>query len=429
MFKRTRALTSLQWIAFGSGTCRAGVGAANDSSGSKSPARRSAASTPRRHCRSPIIQVEDLAKQGVTNAEQALQRIAANQSQRSARAGAVGATTGGKSEADLRGLSGPTGANANKTLVLLNGRRLANHPFDAAAADLNAIPLAAIDRIEVLRDGASAIYGTDAIGGVINFILRRDYQGLRGQRRDPAAASKGGGDTNRASITAGFGSLTENRFNVHGHRSTSASRRCSKQQTAPFAEHRHPVRRRRLRHQRHQLPGRRQRLRAVAAELRRRRARFLHPARHRRAATTSRATSTSSRRTSRRQRLVRGSFAITPDHIASVEFLHAQEQGDRQVAPAPTSHLIPHDQPVLPGGRHTPTGHQQSGRTRRPDTCPAASPTGVRCRPASAPAATTRPPSARCSSCRARWPAGTTARRSASAEDQESSRPCSAAAI
>ena len=90
----------------------------------------------------------------------------------------IGATTGGKAEADLRGLSGPTGTNATKTLVLLNGRRLANHAFDAAAVDLNQIPLAAIERVEVLKDGASAIYGTDAIGGVINFILRRDFKGL-----------------------------------------------------------------------------------------------------------------------------------------------------------------------------------------------------------------------------------------------------------
>ena len=124
-----------------------------------------------------IIKIEDLTRQGVTTTEQAIQRIAANQSNFGASA-SIGATTGGKSEADLRGLGGPTGQNGNKTLVLLNGRRLANHAFDAAAVDLNAIPLAAIDRIEILRDGASALYGTDAIGGVINFILKRELVGL-----------------------------------------------------------------------------------------------------------------------------------------------------------------------------------------------------------------------------------------------------------
>src|SRR5262245_27272413 len=124
-----------------------------------------------------IIQAEELKKLGITTAEQAISRIAANQSNFGVSQG-VGATTGGKAEADLRGLSGPQGTNSNKTLVLLNGRRIANHPFDAAAVDLYAIPMAAISRIEVLRDGASAIYGTDAIAGVINFILKPDYAGL-----------------------------------------------------------------------------------------------------------------------------------------------------------------------------------------------------------------------------------------------------------
>ncbi|UUZ55777.1 TonB-dependent receptor plug domain-containing protein [Massilia sp. H-1] len=78
-----------------------------------------------------------------------------------------GLPTGGMASADLRGLGG------DKTLVLLNGRRLANHPYDGAAVDLNMIPISALDRVEVLRDGASAIYGTDAIGGVINFITKR----------------------------------------------------------------------------------------------------------------------------------------------------------------------------------------------------------------------------------------------------------------
>jgi iron complex outermembrane recepter protein len=67
------------------------------------------------------------------------------------------------------------------TLVLVNGRRMAYDPVDGSGGaefvDLNAIPLAAIDRIEVLSDGSSAIYGADAIGGVINVILKKDYNG------------------------------------------------------------------------------------------------------------------------------------------------------------------------------------------------------------------------------------------------------------
>lgn len=54
---------------------------------------------------------------------------------------------------------------ANKTLILLNGRRLAANAYDTGVTNLNVIPLAMLDRIEVLRDGVSAVYGTDAIGG------------------------------------------------------------------------------------------------------------------------------------------------------------------------------------------------------------------------------------------------------------------------
>ena len=82
--------------------------------------------------------------------------------------------------------------------------------------DLNAIPLTAITRIEVLRDGASAIYGTDAIGGVINFILRRDYEGIEvaGEYQLPEESSAG--QIKRVSLAAGFGSLEKQGFNVFG---------------------------------------------------------------------------------------------------------------------------------------------------------------------------------------------------------------------
>ncbi len=76
--------------------------------------------------------------------------------------------------ADLRGLGG------QRTLVLIDGHRAPKAPFAAGSGtDLNAIPLAAVERIEVLTDGASAIYGADAVGGVINLILRKDYNGAQ----------------------------------------------------------------------------------------------------------------------------------------------------------------------------------------------------------------------------------------------------------
>jgi hypothetical protein len=73
------------------------------------------------------------------------------------------------------------GLGAGSTLVLLNGRRLAPGGGDGRFVDVSGIPLAAIERIDVLPDGASAIYGADAVGGVINFELRRDYDGAEAQ--------------------------------------------------------------------------------------------------------------------------------------------------------------------------------------------------------------------------------------------------------
>ena len=70
------------------------------------------------------------------------------------------------------------GLGSDRTAVLVNGRRVPGNPFTGTAAvDLNSIPLAAIDRVEVLTDSASAVYGADAIGGVVNIILRDDYNG------------------------------------------------------------------------------------------------------------------------------------------------------------------------------------------------------------------------------------------------------------
>lgn len=117
-------------------------------------------------------------------------------------------TYGGANFANLRGL-GPNG-----TLVLLNGRRIATHGMSGGAVDLNAIPMEAIERVETLKDGASAIYGTDAIGGVINFITKTSYQGLAlsGSYFTPEAS--GGGQTARLSAAGGWGDLARDGFNL-----------------------------------------------------------------------------------------------------------------------------------------------------------------------------------------------------------------------
>lgn len=160
-----------------------------------------------------IFKAEEFAKQGLTTAQEVLERIPANQS--SMGAGNVvggnlsGLPTGGQAVADLRGLGG------DKTLVLLNGRRIANHPYDGASVDLNLIPVAALERVEVLRDGASAIYGTDAIGGVVNFITRRSVTGTT-LTAEAMLPRESGGKERRANLLTGFGNLDGDGWNVMG---------------------------------------------------------------------------------------------------------------------------------------------------------------------------------------------------------------------
>lgn len=96
---------------------------------------------------------------------------------------------------NLRGL-GP-----DATLTLINGHRL---PYDAVnqGVDIGTVPLAAIERIEIITDGASALYGSDAVGGVANILLRRDYDGVRASARY-GAATEGGAEQQQYSLVGG----------------------------------------------------------------------------------------------------------------------------------------------------------------------------------------------------------------------------------
>jgi iron complex outermembrane receptor protein len=154
------------------------------------------------------ISADELKKAGVTTAEQAMTFIAENQSSVGS-SQSVGASNGGASFVDLRGLG------ATRTLVLLNGQRVVNNPYTAEAVDLNTLPSVAIQRIEVLRDGASAVYGTDAIAGVVNIITRKEYEGISvsAQGNWPQAS---GGESYGGSILGGFGSLEKQGWNVFG---------------------------------------------------------------------------------------------------------------------------------------------------------------------------------------------------------------------
>ncbi|MBC7384966.1 MAG: TonB-dependent receptor [Cryobacterium sp.] len=119
---------------------------------------------------------------------------------------ASGSNAAGNAEVNLRGLG------SSNTLVLLNGQRL---PSDAVtgAVDLNMIPMAAVERVEILKDGASAIYGSDALGGVVNIITRRDFTGNEVNVSQMVPQMKGGAK-GEASIVNGVNGEKFNIVNV-----------------------------------------------------------------------------------------------------------------------------------------------------------------------------------------------------------------------
>lgn len=105
------------------------------------------------------------------------------------------------SQVSLRGLG------SSRTLVLINGRRMAKAPTTGTSPDLNTIPIAAIERIEVLTDGASAVYGSDALGGVINVITRKDFEGAE-MMYGMGTVDPEGGDREEGSVMFGASSST-----------------------------------------------------------------------------------------------------------------------------------------------------------------------------------------------------------------------------
>lgn len=136
----------------------------------------------------------------------------------------ITANTGGSfSETSINNQSGAAGVSLRglgqkSTLVLLNGRRMANHAIaqngQDTFVDLNSIPKSAVQRIEVLKDGASAIYGSDAIAGVVNIILRRDYTGLE-LGGSTGRATQGGLAEHAVNVAAGT-NLMDGKLNLMG---------------------------------------------------------------------------------------------------------------------------------------------------------------------------------------------------------------------
>jgi iron complex outermembrane recepter protein len=159
-----------------------------------------------------VITREQIERSGATTAMELLQQVSSNNSLGATTiSNSVGALTLSAQTASLRGLGG------GRTLVLINGHRVesfAGEVQGVQGVNLTAIPFQSIERVEVLKDGASAIYGSDAIGGVINFITRSDYTGGEATVYYGAPTRGGGGEQYQANASVGFGDLAKDRWNV-----------------------------------------------------------------------------------------------------------------------------------------------------------------------------------------------------------------------
>ena len=159
-----------------------------------------------------IINRDEITRSGATTAMEIMNLISANNSAGNVTLGnVIGLQTFSNQTASLRGLGG------SSTLVLVNGKRLgtfAGAINGAEGVNLATIPFAAIDRVEVLRDGASAIYGSDAIGGVINFIMRQDFAGVDATAWYGAPTRGGKGDQYQLSAVVGAGDLAKDKWNA-----------------------------------------------------------------------------------------------------------------------------------------------------------------------------------------------------------------------
>lgn len=152
-----------------------------------------------------VITKADIVRSGASSVSELMQQLPAMQGFTSS-SESVGGGGGGTMTASLHDIG------ESYTLVLLNGRRLAPRG-SGSTVDLNSIPLSAIERVEVLTDGASALYGSDAIAGVVNFILKKDQENTQASFRYTSPEQSGGAGYN-ASISTGFGNLDKNGYNV-----------------------------------------------------------------------------------------------------------------------------------------------------------------------------------------------------------------------
>ncbi len=147
---------------------------------------------------SPVQTVtkQDLQKKGYDNLGDVVKDLNAN-SFGSTNTPSGNSSVPGMADVSLRGLG------ADNTLVLLNGQRLPQDPI-SGTVDINMIPMAAVERVEILKDGASAIYGSDALGGVVNIITVKDYSGTQVAATQSFSTNMAGGKQTNVSVVNGI---------------------------------------------------------------------------------------------------------------------------------------------------------------------------------------------------------------------------------
>jgi len=158
-----------------------------------------------------VLTNEALNRAGITNINDAIRSVSADGAG-SISTGFMNGFSAGGAAVSLRGLG------VSSTLVLIDGLRSTNFPLNDdghnAYTDLNSIPFSAVERVEVLKDGASSTYGADAIGGVVNIIMKKHFTGVSGLI-EGGISQKGDAGRQRANLTVGYGDYDADGWNVY----------------------------------------------------------------------------------------------------------------------------------------------------------------------------------------------------------------------
>ncbi len=158
-----------------------------------------------------VIRQADITRMGVNTVKELMDTLTSADRSALSDIGGSNSFAGGASAVALRGLG------KQSTLVLLNSRRVAPYAladYNEVFTNLDTLPLDAVERVEILRNGGSAIYGSDAVAGVINIITRGDYRGVQARASHNQSLEYGRFHESTAALTGGLGNLETDRYNV-----------------------------------------------------------------------------------------------------------------------------------------------------------------------------------------------------------------------